>query len=65
MPIILPYRAPVLFIYKKEGTFRMYIDFRAFNKQTKSVAYPLPRIDNILDRLSVAWWFSNMDLSTA
>ena len=62
-PNMSPYGAPVLFVHKKEGILRMCIDFRAFNKQTKSDAYPLSRIDDILDRLSVAQWFSKIDLS--
>ena len=55
MPQYLSYRASVLFIRKKEGTLRMCINFRVLNKQTKLDTYLLPRIDDILDRQSVAW----------
>ena len=64
-PSLLPYGAPVLFVCKKEGMLRMHIDFRALNKQAKLDAYPIPRIDDILDRLRVEQWFSKIDLSTA
>ena len=64
-PSMLPCGAPVLFLHKKEGKLRMYIVFRALNKQTKLDAYPLSRIDDLLDRLSVAQWFSKINFSTA
>ena len=59
-----PYRAPVLFVHEKEPTLRMSINFWALNKQTKLDAYPIPKIDDILDRLKAAQWFSKIDLST-
>ena len=49
----------------KEGKLRMCTNFRALKKQTKLDAYPLSRIDDILDRLNVARWFRKIDLSTA
>ena len=52
-------------LYVKKGMLRVYIGFRALNKQTKLDAYPIPRINDILDRLSAAQWFSKMDLSIA
>jgi len=57
-----PYGAPVLFVRKKEGDLRMYIDYRALNKQTVKNTYPLPRIDELLDRLHNAKVFSKLDL---
>ena len=64
-PIISPYRAPVLFVHKKEGMFKICINFRALNKQTKLDAYSIPRITDFLDRLSVPRWFNRIDLITA
>src|SRR5690606_23457138 len=57
-----PYGAPVLFVRKKEGDLRMCVDYRALNKQTIKNTYPLPRIDELLDRLHGAQVFSKIDL---
>lgn len=57
-----PYGAPVLFVKKKDGTIRMCIDYRALNKQTIRNVYPLPRSDELFDRLHSAKWFSKIDL---
>ncbi len=57
-----PYGAPVLFVQKKDGMLRMCVDYRAFNKATMKNWYPLPRIDDLFDRLSRAKVFSRIDL---
>jgi hypothetical protein len=57
-----PYGAPVLFVKKKDGTMRMCVDYRAINKITIKNKYPLPRIDELLDRLLGAKYFSKIDL---
>jgi hypothetical protein len=57
-----PYRSPVLFVKKKDGTMRMCVDYRALNKMTVKNKYPLPRIDELLDRLLGAQHFSKIDL---
>ena len=57
-----PYGAPVLFVKKKDGTMRMCIDYRALNKITIKNKYPLPRIDELLDRSLGAKYFSKIDL---
>ena len=46
-----PFGAPILFVKKKDGTMRMCIDYRALNEITIKNSYPLPRIDELFDRL--------------
>ena len=61
-PSTSPYGSPVLFVKKKEGTLRMCVDYRALNKITIKNKYPLPRIDELLDRLVGSKYFSKIDL---
>ena len=57
-----PWGAPVLFVKKKDGTFRMCIDYRELNKVTIKNKYPLPLIDDLFDQLKEASVFSKIDL---
>jgi hypothetical protein len=50
-PSFSPWGAPVLFVKKKDGSFRMCIDYRELNKLTIKNRYPLPRIDDLFDQL--------------
>ncbi|KAD3067053.1 hypothetical protein E3N88_34933 [Mikania micrantha] len=61
-PSFSPWGAPVLFVKKKDGTFRMCIDYRELNKLTIKNRYPLPRIDDLFDQLQGAQYFSKIDL---
>jgi len=47
---------------RKDGRLRFAIDYRRVNRLTKPDTYPLPRIDNCLDMLNGACWFSTLDL---
>jgi hypothetical protein len=57
-----PFGAPVLFARKKGGDLRMCIDYRALNRVTVKNNYPLPRVDDLLDRLAGAKYFTRIDL---
>ena len=61
-PIRSPYGAPILFVKKKDGSYRMYIDYQELNKVTVKNRYPLLRIDDPFDQLRGASWFSKIDL---
>ncbi|GJU82003.1 hypothetical protein Tco_1284368 [Tanacetum coccineum] len=50
-PSSSPWRAPVLFVKKKDGSFRMCIDYHELNKLIVNNRYPLSRIDDLFDRL--------------
>ena len=56
--------APVIFVRKKDGSMRMCINFRMLNQRMVRDSYPLPRIDDLLDRLARARFFSKIDLRT-
>ncbi|KAF5818242.1 putative nucleotidyltransferase, Ribonuclease H [Helianthus annuus] len=61
-PSSSPWGAPVLFVKKKDGTFRMCIDYRELNKVTVKNRYPLPRIDDLFDQLQGSSYYSKIDL---
>ena len=59
-----PFGANVLFVQKKDGTLRMCLDYRALNKITVQNKYPLPRIDDLIDKMAGAKCFSSLDLAS-
>ncbi|GJR46749.1 putative reverse transcriptase domain-containing protein [Tanacetum coccineum] len=61
-PSTSPWGAPVLFVKKKDGSFRMCIDYRELNKLTIKNRYPLPRIDDLFDQLQGLSVYSKIDL---
>nr|GEX44211.1 hypothetical protein [Tanacetum cinerariifolium] len=61
-PTSSPWGAPVLFVKKKDGSFRMCIDYRELNKLTVKNCYPLPRIDDLFDQLQGSSIYSKIYL---
>nr|GEU55118.1 putative reverse transcriptase domain-containing protein [Tanacetum cinerariifolium] len=61
-PSSSPWGAPVLFVKKKDGSFRMCIDYRELNKLTVKNCYPLPRIDDLFDKLQGSSVYSKIDM---
>nr|GEZ46775.1 putative reverse transcriptase domain-containing protein [Tanacetum cinerariifolium] len=61
-PSSSPWGAPVLFVKKKDGPFKMCIDYRELNKLTVKNRYPLPRIDDLFDQLQGSSVYSKIDL---
>nr|GEV10096.1 putative reverse transcriptase domain-containing protein [Tanacetum cinerariifolium] len=61
-PSSSPWGAPVLFIKKKDGSFRIFIDYKELNKLTVKNRYSLPRIDDLFNQLQGSQFFSKIEL---
>lgn len=59
-----PWSSPVVLVTKKDGTTRFCVDYRKLNAITKKDVYPLPRIDDTLDKLQGMKYFSSLDLAS-
>ena len=62
-PSTSPYNHPILLVKKKDGSTRMCIDFCKLNANTKIDCYPIPRVDDLLDKLEGCHYFSKVDLA--
>ena len=63
-PSTSPYASPIVLVHKKSGELRMCVDYRQLNAKTRRDAYPLPRIEESLDALGGAQYFSTLDLAS-
>jgi len=63
-PSSSPCGSPIVLVQKKDGTWRLCIDYRVLNKIIVRNRYPIPRIDDLLDQLKGAKYFSKIDLKS-
>jgi hypothetical protein len=63
-PSTSPFGAPILFVPKKDGGWRLCIDYRALNRVTVRNQHPLPRIDEMFEQLHGSVVFSKLDLAS-
>jgi hypothetical protein len=63
-PSSSPCGSPIMLVQKKDGTWGLFIDYRALNKITVWNRYLIPRIDDLLDQLKGAKYFSKIELNS-
>lgn len=64
VPSTSSWASPIVLVTKSDGSLRFCADFRVVNNLTVKDSYPLPQIDNTIDALRGAKWFSTLDLAS-
>lgn len=60
-----PWSSPIVMVKKKDGSFRLCVDFRKINSVCERDSYPLPQVSDTLDKLRDAQYLSSMDIKSA
>ena len=55
--------APIMLVQKKDGSFRFCVDYRKLNSVSRADAYPMPRMDELIDNLGQARFVTTLDLT--
>ena len=58
-----PWAAPIIPVKKKDGSMRLCVDYRRLNSVSRTDAYPMPRVDDLIDRIGGAKFITTLDLS--
>jgi hypothetical protein len=55
-----PYSSPIILVRKKSGEYRMCVDYRSLNAKTVKDRYPLPRVDDYIERMTGCQYFTSL-----
>ena len=62
-PSTSEWAAPIVLVKKKDGSFRFCVDYRKLNSVSRADAYPMPRMDELIDNLGQARFVTTLDLT--